>query len=142
MLPSVSAPSSPYLAASGAAPQPTESSTIIVTRSIFDNSVSLRWLAVGRADDRHRRAGPDAIGAGGAHLLGVFVRAHAARGLDAHLRADQLAHERDVFSGGAARTEAGRGLHEVRAGDLRQRAGDDLLFLVERAGLEDDLHLG
>ena len=53
--------------------------------------------------------------------------------------ADDAAHQRDVGDGGAARAEAGRGLHEVGAGGLGQRARGDLLLVGQQRRLDDDL---
>jgi hypothetical protein len=52
------------------------------------------------------------------------------------------AHQRHVLGRRSALAEAGRGLHEVRAGQLGERAADDLLLIAQHAGLEDHLHLG
>src|SRR5207245_2154987 len=90
-------------------------------------------------DDGHAGAGADAVGPRLHHLLRVGRGADAAGRLDAHVVADHLPHERDVLGGGAAGTEAGAGLDERGTGRLRQRAADDLLLAVQRAGLEDDL---
>ena len=68
----------------------------------------------------------DARRARGDHRLHALEIAHAARGLDAHLRADDAAHQRDVGRRGAAGAEAGGRLHVVRAGRLRERARRDL----------------
>ncbi len=60
--------------------------------------------------------------------------------LHAHLRAHHPAHQRDIMNGGAVSAETGGGLDELRAGELRQRAGHGFLIVVEKRGFQNHLH--
>lgn len=77
------------------------STTTRQVATLFSSSVACGGLSTG--DDGHRRAGAQAVGAGFHHAAGVVGRTHAPRRLDAHFRADETTHERDVFGGGASR---------------------------------------
>src|SRR5215510_7197374 len=70
-------------------------------------------LAARLFDDTHTGARAYACRTGSDHGLQPFQIANAARRLHAHFLAHHTAHERDVSDGGAARSKAGGGLHEV-----------------------------
>ena len=98
-----------------------------------------RLLPARLLDDLDAGAGADAGRAGRDHRLQPFEIAHAAGGLDAHLGADDAAHQRDVGGGRAAGGEAGRRLDEVGARRLRQRARGDLLVVGQQRRFDDHL---
>ena len=50
---------------------------------------------------------------------------------------DRAAHQLDVVNGGAGRTEAGGGFHEIRPGHFREHARDDFLIVIEQSGFEN-----
>src|SRR5665647_2064664 len=90
-------------------------------------------------DDLDAGRGPDPGRAGRDHVLHVLRRPDPAGRLDAHLRADRLAHEGNVEDGRPSLRVAGRGLDEVGLRLLRQAAGDDLLGVGEERRLDDHL---
>src|ERR1035437_10037470 len=73
-------------------------------------------------DDLDAGRGPDPGRPGRDHVLHVLRRPDPAGRLDAHLRADRLAHEGDVEDGRPSLRVAGRGLDEVGFRLLRQAA--------------------
>src|SRR5215510_5148509 len=81
----------------------------MIARASSDTSV-LAFAGGLAADDLDAGRRAEARRARGHHLLGVLLRAHAARGLDAHLGAHRLAHQLHVLDRGAAAGEAGAGL--------------------------------
>ena len=100
---------------------------------------SRRLLAPRLLDDLDAGAGADAGRAGRHHRFQSFVVTHAAGRLDAHVGADDAAHQRDVGRGRAAGGKARRRLDEIGARRLRQRAGRDLLVVGQQRGFDDHL---
>src|SRR5664280_643297 len=90
-------------------------------------------------DDLDAGRGPDPGRAGRDHVLHVLRRPDPAGRLDAHLRADRLAHEGNVEDGRPSFRVAGRGLDEVGFRLLREAACDDLLGVGEERRLDDHL---
>src|SRR2546430_17389711 len=80
-------------------------------------------------NDLDARAGADSRRARRDHRLQPLEIANAAGGLDAHLGADDAAHESDVGGRRAAGTEAGRRLHVIGAPRLGDPARRDLFVL-------------
>ena len=108
-------------------------------RSVPGRSRRRRLLALRLLDDLDAGAGADPRRPGRDHRLQPLVVADAAGRLDAHVGADDPAHQRDVGRGRAAGGEAGGRLHEIRAHRLRQRARRDLLVVVQQRDLDDHL---
>src|SRR6185503_19302623 len=77
-------------------------------------------------DDRLRLRRPDPRHPEGHDLEQRVERADTAGGLDLDVGRRVRTHEPQVVVGRAARREAGRSLHEVGAGSLREVAGADL----------------
>src|ERR1035437_1510619 len=110
-----------------------------LSRKTYARRSMLPMRALLSRDDPDAGRGPSAGCAGRDHVLHVLGGADPAGRLDAHLRANRLAHERDVEDGGPTRRVAGGRLHEVRLGLQRELAGDDLLLVGEERCLDDHL---
>src|SRR5664279_217766 len=110
-----------------------------LSRKTYARRSILPMRALLSRDDPDTGRGPDAGRAGGDHVLYVLGGADSAGRLDAHLRPDRLAHQRDVEDGCAAGCVPGGRLHHVRLRLLGELAGDHLLLVGEERCLDDHL---
>ena len=94
---------------------------------------------VGVLHDLHEAAGAEAVRTEAHELLGVVEGADPAGGLYLHARADMLMHELHVIEGCARSGKTGGGLDELCARLRHDLTHLYLLFLCEKAGLDDDL---
>src|SRR5665647_1041327 len=110
-----------------------------LSRKTYARRSMVPMCALLSRDDLDAGGCPDTGRAGRDHVLHILGGADPAGRLDAHLRADRLAHERDVEDGGPARRVPGGRLHHVRLRLLGELAGDHLLLVSEKSRLDDHL---
>src|SRR5450759_1039812 len=110
-----------------------------LSRKTYARRSILPMCALLSRDDLDAGGCPDAGRAGRDHVLHILGGADPAGRLDAHLRADRLAHERDVEDGGPARRVPGRRLDHVRLRLPGELTGDHLLLVGEKRRLDDHL---
>src|ERR1700690_1375005 len=110
-----------------------------LSRKTYARRSMLPMRALLSRDDPDAGRGPDAGRAGRDHVLHVLGGADPAGRLDAHLRPDRLAHQRDVEDGRPARRIPGGRLHHVRLRLPGELAGDHLLLVAEEGRLDDHL---
>jgi hypothetical protein len=91
--------------------------------------------------DGYRRTRADAIRTGFDHGQSVLRRADSAGGFHANIRANDGAHQTDIFDGGTGGGHAGGRLDEIGAGFDGKFAGEFLFVLGEEASFDDDFEM-